>query len=133
MESQGIYELDGGGAAGLRLTKEDEANLSEIIEVLNKKFFTEFSDADKLYFEQIKADLINNESLRIQAQNNSLDNFQYGFKDKFWDAWIERNELNGEIFATIMNNTDLGDKVLNYFMTTIYNQFRSESTFQSKQ
>jgi type I restriction enzyme R subunit len=133
MESQSVYELDGGGQAGLRLTKEDEANLSEIIEVLNKKFFTEFSDADKLYFEQIKADLINNESLRIQAQNNSLDNFQYGFKDKFWDAWIERNELNGEIFATIMNNTDLGDKVLNYFMTTIYNQFRSESTFQSKQ
>jgi type I restriction enzyme R subunit len=132
MESQSVYELDGGGQAGLRLTKEYEANLSEIIEVLNKKFFTEFSDADKLYFEQIKADLINNESLRIQAQNNSLDNFQYGFKDKFWDAWIERNELNGEIFATIMNNTDLGDKVLNYFMTTIYNQFRSESTFQSK-
>jgi type I restriction enzyme R subunit len=132
IESQSVYELEGGGQAGLRLTKEDEANLSEIIEVLNKKFFTEFSDADKLYFEQIKADLINNESLRIQAQNNSLDNFQYGFKDKFWDAWIERNELNGEIFATIMNNTELGDKVLNYFMTTIYNQFRTENTNQFK-
>lgn len=38
MESQGVYELEGGGEAGIRLTKEEEANLSEIIRVLNMKY-----------------------------------------------------------------------------------------------
>lgn len=126
MESQSVYELEGGGQAGIRLTKEEDSNLSEIIDVLNKRFQTEFTDADKLYFEQVKLDLLNNKKLRLQAENNTLDNFKFGFKDEFWDVWIERNEINAETFANVMNDSDLGAKVMNYLMTSIYKQFRSD-------
>jgi type I restriction enzyme R subunit len=122
MESQGVYELDGGGEAGLRMTKEDQAALSEIIEVLNKRFATEFSTADKLFFDQIEEDMIADPRLLEQVQNNSIENFKFGFIDKFWDTTINRMDHNQDIFAKIMNDKELGEYVVNYMLKKIYNR-----------
>jgi type I restriction enzyme R subunit len=43
--------------------KENQAKLSEIIDILNKRFNTDFTDADKYFFSQIEEELIQNESL----------------------------------------------------------------------
>jgi type I restriction enzyme R subunit len=122
LEDQAIYELEGGGAAGIRMTKDEEAALSEIINVLNKKFNTEFNDADKLFFDQIEAELLLDAKLGEQAKNNTIDNFKYGFEDLFFDKLIGRMEQNQDIFAKMMDDKEFGEVVKNYMLNKVYSR-----------
>jgi type I restriction enzyme R subunit len=121
LEPQSVYELEGGGSAGIRMTKDEETELSEIINVLNKKFGTEFSTADKLYFDQIYEELIADDSLALQAKSNTMENFKFGFEDKFMDTTINRMEQNQDIFTKMMNDKEFGRIVQNYLMKKVYN------------
>lgn len=120
LESQGVYELEGGGQAGLRLTKDEEAKLSEIIEVLNKKFQTEFNTADKLFFDQIEEELVVHAGLKEQAQNNPIENFKYGFEELLLDKLIARMEQNQDIFTKMMDDKEFGDVVKGYMLKKVY-------------
>ena len=122
MESQGIYELDGGGQGGIRITKEEQANLSEIIEVLNKKFQTEFNAADKLFFDQIEEELVIHSGLKEQALNNPIENFKFGFDELFLDKLIVRMEQNQDIFTKMMDDKEFGNLVKSYMLTKVYNR-----------
>lgn len=126
MESRSVYELDGGGQAGLRLTKEDEANLSEIIEVLNKKFQTEFNTADKLFFDQIEEDMVLDEKLSEQAKNNPIENFKFGFDDMFMDKLIGRMEQNQDIFTKMMDDKEFGGLVKGYMLKKVYERLSAK-------
>jgi len=122
LESQGVYELEGGGQAGIRLTNEEQANLSEIISVLNKKFHTEFNTADKLFFDQIEEELIVHSGLKEQAQNNPIENFKFGFEELFLDKLIARMEQNQDLFTKMMDDKEFGDVVKGYMLKKVYNR-----------
>jgi type I restriction enzyme R subunit len=122
LEDQAVYELEGGGAAGIRMTKDEEAALSEIINVLNKKFNTEFNDADKIFFDQIEAELLLDVKLGEQAKNNTIDNFKFGFEDLFFDKLIGRMEQNQDIFAKMMDDKEFGGIVKNYMLKKVYSR-----------
>ena len=120
MEDQGEYGLQGGGEAGIRMNKEEMAALSEIIEVLNKRFGTEFNDADKLFFDQIEAELVADAKLAEQARSNSMANFKFGFDDVFMDKLISRMEQNQDIFGKMMDDKEFGDLVKTYMLKKVY-------------
>jgi type I restriction enzyme R subunit len=122
MESQGRYELEGGGEAGLRMSNEDKIALSEIINVLNKKFGTEFSQADKLFFDQIEEELALDKKLQEQAKNNPIENFKFGFEDLFMDKLIGRMEQNQDISTKMMDDKDFGNIVRNYMLKKVYSR-----------
>jgi len=122
MESQGEYGLDGITQSGIRMSKEDEVALSEIIEVLNKRFQTEFTEADKLFFDQIEAELIADKKLLEQAKSNSIENFKFGFDDVFMDKLLGRMEQNQELFARMMDDKVFGGLVQNYLLKRVYQQ-----------
>lgn len=123
LDSQGVYELEGGGQAGIRLTTEEQANLSEIIGVLNKKFHTEFNTADKLFFDQIEEELVVHDGLKEQAQNNPIENFKFGFEELFLDKLIARMEQNQDLFTKMMDDKEFGDVVKNYMLNKVYRRF----------
>jgi type I restriction enzyme R subunit len=122
LESHGVYELDGGIQAGIRLTKDEEANLSEIIEVLNKKFQTEFNTADKLFFDQIEEELVVHAGLKEQAQNNPMENFKFGFEELLLDKLIARMEQNQDIFTKMMDDKEFGAVVKGYMLKKVYSR-----------
>ena len=126
LESQGVYELEGGGQAGIRLTNEELANLSEIISVLNKKFHTEFNTADKLFFDQIEEELIVHSGLKEQAQNNPIENFKFGFEELFLDKLIARMEQNQELFTKMMDDNEFGDIVKGYMLKKVYHRLTTK-------
>ena len=123
LDSQGVYELEGGGQAGIRLTTDEQANLSEIIGVLNKKFHTEFNTADKLFFDQIEEELVVHDGLKEQAQNNPIENFKFGFEELFLDKLIARMEQNQDLFTKMMDDKEFGDVVKNYMLNKVYRRF----------
>ncbi|MBW1654925.1 type I restriction endonuclease subunit R [Flavobacterium quisquiliarum] len=122
MEDHEVYELEGGGAAGIRMSHEEETALSEIINVLNKKFGTEFSTGDKLFFDQIEEELVIHDGLKEQAQNNPIENFKFGFDDLFMDKLIARMEQNQDIFAKMMDDKEFGGIVKSYMLKKVYNR-----------
>lgn len=127
MDNLGRYELEGGGQAGIRLTKEEEANLSEIIDVLNKKFQTEFNTADKLFFDQIEEELVVHAGLKEQAQNNPMENFKFGFEELFLDKLIARMEQNQDLFTKMMDDKEFGDVVKGYMLKKVYDRLSSST------
>lgn len=121
LEPLGEYGLDGSNESGIRMNKEERAALSEIIEVLNKRFSTEFGDADKLFFDQIEAELIADSKLVQQARSNTIENFKFGFDDIFMDKLIGRMEQNQDIFSKMMDDQEFGGLVRSYMLKKVYN------------
>ncbi|WP_275315259.1 type I restriction endonuclease subunit R [Tenacibaculum bernardetii] len=120
MEGQNEYGLEGMDGAGIRMNKEEQEALSEIINVLNNRFGTEFNDADKLFFDQIEAELILDDKLSEQAKNNTLSNFKFGFEDAFMDKLIARMEQNQDIFTKMMDDKNFGGLVKDYMLKKVY-------------
>ena len=112
--------LNGLSEAGIKRTKEEKAPLSEIIDVLNERFGTEFEEADRLFFEQIEAELIKDETLQTQAKVNKLDTFKYAFEEMFIDKLIERMDQNQEIFEKILEDQSFGGLVKELMMKKVY-------------
>jgi len=113
-------ELSGTSEAGLKRAKDEEALLSEIITTLNDHFGTEFEEADKLFFDQIEAELLEDETLQTQAKVNKLDTFKFAFDDKFIDKLIARMDQNQEIFEKILEDKLFGDLVKELMMKRIF-------------
>ena len=74
--------------------EEDKAPLSEIIERLNERFGTNFTEADRHFFEQVKAQAVQNEHVRETARANPLDKFSLGVRDQISKLMIERMSEN---------------------------------------
>jgi type I restriction enzyme R subunit len=113
-------ELSGVTEAGLTRPKEGEAPLSEIIDVLNERFNTKFEEADKLFFDQIEAELLMDDTLQTQAKVNKIDTFKFAFEDQFINKLFERMEQNQDIFEKILDDKAFGDVVREIMMKSIY-------------
>ena len=113
-------ELDGLSEAGIKRAKEEKAPLSEIIDLLNERFGTEFEEADRLFFEQIETELIQDEKLQTQARANKIDTFKFAFEDIFVNKLIERMEQNQDIFDKIIENKSFGNLVKEIMMKKVY-------------
>jgi len=119
-------ELDGLSEAGIKRAKEEKAPLSEIIDVLNERFGTEFEEADRLFFEQIEAELIQDDKLKTQAKVNKIDTFKFAFEDIFLNKLIERMEQNQDIFDKIIENKAFGSLVKELMMKKVYAKINEE-------
>ncbi len=113
-------ELDGISEAGIKRAKEEKVALSEIIDVLNERFGTEFEEADRLFFDQIEAELMEDAMLQTQAKVNKLDTFKYAFEEMFIDKLIERMDQNQEIFEKILEDQSFGGLVKELMMKKVY-------------
>jgi type I restriction enzyme R subunit len=113
-------ELDGLSEAGIKRAMEEKAVLSEIIDILNERFGTNFEQADKLFFDQIEAELVLDETLKKQAQANKIDTFKYAFEDQFLSKLIERMDQNQEIFEKIVEDKVFGELVKEWMLKKVY-------------
>ena len=86
----------------------------------SKRFSTDFNDADKLFFDQIEAELVADVKLGHQARSNSMENFKFGFEDVFMDKLIGRMEQNQDIFSKMMDDQEFGGLVKSYMLKKVY-------------
>ncbi|MDK0538490.1 DEAD/DEAH box helicase family protein [Clostridium perfringens] len=122
---EGKVDLDpisfGKGAS----TEEEKTNLSNIINKLNEKFGTNFTETDKLSIDQIKEDMINNNELKIKAQNNTVENFKFSYDDKFMDIVIGRMGQNEKFFNKLLANEEFREEIKEYLLMNVYNGLKN--------
>jgi len=106
--------------AGTKKDKEEYALLSEIIKLLNERFGTDFTEADKLFFDQIEEEMVMDEKLGVQAKTNTIDNFKYGFEDVFISKLVDRMDQNQDIFNKIMDDKAFAAVVKDYLLKRVY-------------
>lgn len=112
--------------AGISRSDEAKAKLSEIISMLNERFATDFDDADKLFFDQIETELINDDTLKSQARSNSIENFKFGFDDAFLTKLIDRMDDNKEIFERILGDNEFGNLVKEWMLKRVYDKLKGK-------
>lgn len=112
--------LDGPREVGSGLVREEHVQLSRLIDIINERFGGELNEADQLFFDQIAEAASKNEALQKAAQVNSLDKFQLVFRQVLEEIFVERIELNEELFSNYMAKPDLQELVAKWLGTQVY-------------
>jgi type I restriction enzyme R subunit len=104
---------------------DEELPLSELIDLLNERFGTEFTKADQLFFDQISQQAMQDEQLQQAAAVNTVDDFKYVFDKAFEAIVIDRMDSNTSIFTKLMGDNDFKKLVANNLLHQIYNSLRA--------
>jgi type I restriction enzyme R subunit len=110
---------------GSRKAKDVEAPLSEIIEILNERFGTEFTKADALLFDQFVEAAKSDGEIVDRAHANALDNFELSMKPKVEELMIDRMEQNQEIVTRYFNDGAFGATLFKALVRRVYDEIRS--------
>jgi type I restriction enzyme R subunit len=113
--------VDGGG-----YHTEEKEYLSVIIERLNERFQTNFSESAKVALEQVSNKLKANENLKKRAKANGLEDFKFAVKNEFKDTVVESYTENTEFYGRILNDKEFKNKVLDLLLVDIYNSLNKE-------
>lgn len=122
-----VKTLDGPNEVGSGMVREDaKVYLSRLIDQLNDRFGSELTEADQLFFDQIAEAAIHHESLIKAAEVNSLEKFQLVFKEVLESLFIERMELNEELFVDYMSKPDVQQLISSWIGKKVYHSLATK-------
>jgi type I restriction enzyme R subunit len=117
--------LHGPSEVGTGQVREQPVPLSTLIDVINDRFGTDFTDADQLFFDQILEAAAGDESLKEAAHANPEDKFALVFAKVLESLFVERMEQNEDIFARFMNDRAFQDAVSEWLSRAAYKRLKS--------
>ena len=118
--------LKGPTDVGTAQVKDEDVTLSSLIDRLNERFGTNFTDADQLFFDQIRASAENNENIAEVARANSFKDFA-SYLDRMLDElFIARMEDNEEIFSKVMTDTAFRSAAHEHLASEIFLRVREK-------
>ncbi|WP_449385434.1 hypothetical protein [Cellulomonas soli] len=97
--------------------------LSALVERLNDKFGVGTTDADKVWFEQQRLEVLADEELRVVALNNTRDHFDLVLRDKLPHHVAARHGENTKMFDLFFNKPGFQQLVVEY-LGELYEEFR---------
>ncbi|MDI3261454.1 MAG: type I restriction endonuclease [Fulvimonas sp.] len=112
--------LDGPREVGSGMVRDEQVSLSRLIDIINERFGGELNEADQLFFDQIAEAASQNEALQKAAEVNSLDKFQLVFRQVLESLFIERMELNEELFTDYMSKPEMQELVSKWLGSQVY-------------
>jgi type I restriction enzyme R subunit len=108
-------------AVGTGKSKDDEKPLSEIISILNERFGTDFTEEDRLFFEQIKEKACKDERIIQTAKANKFDKFELGIFKIIESLMMQRMSENDKIVTRYMDDIDFQKAIFPILAKEIYN------------
>ena len=98
--------VTGPGEVGTGDPEDEKAPLSEIIERLNNRFGTSFTDEDRLFFEQVRERAVRDEGVRNLASANTFEKFALGLRPQLEQLMIGRMADNDAIVTRYLDDPD---------------------------
>jgi len=118
--------ISGPTSVGTGVSHEEMIELSQLIDILNERFGTEFKPADQLFLDSIREDATADTTLRQAAMANTMENFGYVFLKALEGLFIDRMDQNEEITAKFMNEKEFQKVVGKNLLKQVYEQIRAE-------
>ncbi len=119
--------LDGPREVGTGMVRDEDVPLSSLIDIINERFGSELTEADQLFFDQLAEAAVLDDSLRRAARANPADKFQLLFREALESLFIERMDLNEELFTSYMSNPELQAVVSKWLGEQVYRRFSADS------
>jgi type I restriction enzyme R subunit len=120
--------LDGPTEVGSGLVREQPVPLSQLIDLVNERFGTDFNQADQLFFDQIVEAAMADDGLKQAAVVNPGDKFELVFKNLLETLFVERMDQNEEIFVRFMNDPEFQKTVTAWMASEAYRKLRAAGT-----
>lgn len=98
--------------------------------VLNDRFGTNFTEEDRLFFEQIREKAVNDEKVIRTARANPLDKFQLGIRKLIEDLMIQRMADNDKIVTRYMDDQEFQNSAFPILAKEILNPLRLRMMFE---
>jgi len=117
--------LDGPTEAGSGAVREQAVPLSQLIDVVNERFGTDFNEADQLFFDQIVEEAMQDQGLQEAASVNPEGKFELVFRNLLERLFIDRMEQNEEIFVRYMNDEPFQEVVSAWMASEAYRRLRA--------
>ena len=118
--------LKGPTDVGTARAKDEEVALSSLIDRLNERFGTDFTEADQLFFDQIRTSAENNEDIAKAARANSFRDFASYLERMLDDLFIARMEGNEEIFSRVMTDAEFRSAAHEHLAGEIFRRVREQ-------
>jgi len=112
--------LNGPKDIGTGRVREENVPLSRLIDLINQRFGEDLNEADQLFFDQIAEVAAQVEAITQAAQANPLDKFQLVFGQVLESLFIERMEINEDLFARYMNDPEFKELVSQWLGQQVY-------------
>ena len=119
--------LDGPTEVGSGAAREEALPLSQLIDIVNDRFGTDFNPADQLFFDQIIEAAASDDGLRQAAAVNPEDKFELVFGNLLERLFVERMDQNEEIFVRFMNDASFQRVVTTWMASETYRRLRPGS------
>ncbi len=119
--------LDGPKEVGSGLARDQAVPLSQLIDLVNERFGTDFNQADQLFFDQIVEAAVTDDGLRQAAAVNPEDKFALVFRNLLERLFVERMDQNEDIFVRYMNDAPFRDLVSGWMASEAYRRLRADS------
>jgi len=116
------YKLNGPTDVASGMVREEHVPFSRIVDVVNTRFGTDFTQADQYFFDQIIESAIQNEDIILAAQANPQDKFTLMFKSILQQLFVERIDQNEDIFARYMEEKDFNKTVTELLAKEAFNK-----------
>ncbi len=115
---------------GTGKAKDEKVPLSEIIQILNERFGTNFTDEDRFFFEQIREKATSNEQVIKLRRANPFDKFQLGLRQLIETLMVQRMADNDKIVTRYMDDKEFGSAAFAVLSKAIYDSISAaeEST-----
>ena len=118
--------LDGPTEVGTGLARPQPVPLSQLIDIVNTRFGTDFNQADQLFFDQVVEAAMANDGVRQAAAVNPGDKFELVFKGLLQNLFAERMDQNEDIFVRFMNDEAFQNVVTRWMSSEAYRRLRSD-------
>jgi type I restriction enzyme, R subunit len=115
-----VNPLNGPSEVGTGLAREEPVPLSNLIDVINDRFGTDFNEADQLLFDQIVEAALRVDPLKQAARANPIGKFQLVFRQILESLFIERMDTNKDLFARFMHEGDFQRVVAQWLGEEVY-------------
>ncbi|RVU90001.1 type I restriction endonuclease subunit R [Flavobacterium columnare] len=120
------YQLDGPTDVATGMVREEYTPISRIVDVVNERYGTDFTQADQYFFDQIVESAIQNEDIIQAAQSNPQDKFTLMFKNVLQQLFVERIDQNEDIFARYMEEKDFNKTITELLAKEAFKKINSE-------
>ena len=118
--------LDGPTEVGTGLARPQPVPLSQLIDIVNSRFGTDFNQADQFFFDQVVEAAMANDGVRQAAAVNPGDKFELVFKGLLKNLFAERMDQNEDIFVRFMNDESFQNVVTSWMSSEAYRRLRSD-------